>query len=56
MRGLAVFIHTSVCSECSSDNDADGFFFGFFFVDLISEGTFRHILEFQTFVEVLQSC
>lgn len=27
-----------------------------FFGDLISEGTFCHILEFQTFLEVLQSC
>lgn len=27
-----------------------------FFVDLISEGTFSHILEFQTFLELLQSC
>lgn len=49
------YIHTSVCSECSSDNDAD-VFWGVFFVHLISEGTFCHILEFQTFVEVLRSC
>lgn len=32
------------------------FFFFCFFGDLISEGTFCHILEFQTFLEVLQSC
>lgn len=57
---LFFFLHTSVCSECSSDHDADGWgvflFFFCFFGDLISEGTFCHILEFQTFLEVLQSC
>lgn len=32
MRGLAVFfLHTSVCSECSSDHDADGWVFLLFF-------------------------
>lgn len=41
------FIHTSVCSECSSDNDADVCLFVCFFVDLISEGTFCHIWSFK---------
>lgn len=32
---LFFFLHTSVCSECSSDHDADGWvFFCFFFVSL----------------------
>lgn len=61
MRGLAVFFYTLVfvANAALIMMLMVGFFFCFFFCffgDLISEGTFCHILEFQTFLEVLQSC
>lgn len=60
MRGLAVFFYTLVfvANAALIMMLMVGFFCFFFcfFGDLISEGTFCHILEFQTFLEVLQSC
>lgn len=61
MRGLAVFFYTLVfvANAALIMMLMVGVFLLFFFCffgDLISEGTFCHILEFQTFLEVLQSC